>query len=93
MAFVSKLFKSHCKDQELLLVTLLLISAFIQNLEKYFLLLEVTIFKQNHYFIAEWHIDAVNSSKRAKKSLKRINITGICVCSFKIWIQQQIIAC
>ena len=82
MAFVSKFFKSHCK--ELLLVALLFISAFIQNLEKSFPLLEVRIFKQNHYFIAERHIDAVNQTERAKKSLKRINITGICVCSVKI---------
>ena len=48
---MSKFFKSHCK--ELLLVTLLFISAFIQNLEKYLPLLEVRIFKQNHYFIAK----------------------------------------
>ena len=62
-----------------------LISAFTQNLENIFPSLEVRIFKQNHYFIAKWHIDAVNPSERAKKSLKRIfNTTGICICSVKI---------
>ena len=41
------------------------------KLRKYFPLLEVRIFKQNHYFIAEWHTDAVNPSKRAPKIIKK----------------------